>query len=155
MLQNAAVTALKEHLIPLATVITPNIPEAEVLTGLSIRSMDERKEAAVLLHSMGAKHVVIKGGHGDGDNLVDLLYDGSVFFTLDSKRLNTKNTHGTGCTFAAAMAASLANGLSVRQSFETAKEFVYLAIKHDLNIGQGHGPTNHWAYAKMRASSLQ
>ncbi|MCM3030788.1 bifunctional hydroxymethylpyrimidine kinase/phosphomethylpyrimidine kinase [Niallia sp. MER 6] len=155
LLQNAAVTALKEHLIPLATVITPNIPEAEVLTGLSIRSMDERKEAAVLLHSMGAKHVVIKGGHGDGDNLVDLLYDGSVFFTLDSKRLNTKNTHGTGCTFAAAMAASLANGLSVRQSFETAKEFVYLAIKHDLNIGQGHGPTNHWAYAKMRASSLQ
>ncbi len=155
LLQKDAVIALKEHLIPLATVITPNIPEAEVLTGLSIGTIEDRKEAAIMLHSIGAKYVVIKGGHGDGDNLVDLLYDGSDFYMIDSKRLNTKNTHGTGCTFAAAMAASLANGMSVRQSFKAAKDFVYLAIKHNLNIGKGHGPTNHWAYAEEKAAVIQ
>lgn len=152
LLQREAIAALKHQLIPLATVITPNIPEAEELTGFSIHTMEEKKEAARTLHSFGVKHVIMKGGHGEGNDLVDLLYDGNDFFTLESKRLNTKNTHGTGCTFAAAMAAALAKGMSVHKSFEIAKRFVYLAIKYDLNIGKGHGPTNHWAYAEHGTS---
>ncbi|WP_204166746.1 bifunctional hydroxymethylpyrimidine kinase/phosphomethylpyrimidine kinase [Bacillus sp. CGMCC 1.16541] len=146
LLQQQAIQSLKEHLLPLALVVTPNIPEAEVLTDMSITSLDDRMEAAKRLYHMGAKNVVIKGGHGEGENLVDLLYDGEEFLYLTSKRIDTKNTHGTGCTFAATLTAQLAKGSSVRQAVVVAKDFIQAAIADDLKLGNGHGPTNHWAY---------
>ncbi|MBB6284796.1 bifunctional hydroxymethylpyrimidine kinase/phosphomethylpyrimidine kinase [Geobacillus subterraneus] len=147
LLQEEAVAALKEALLPLAFVITPNIPEAEALTGIAIRTMDDRREAARLLHRMGARYVVIKGGHDDeGEETVDLLYNGSEFSYFKSKRIDTRHTHGTGCTFAAAVAAELAKGRHPVDAVGTAKSFVQAAISQPLGIGQGHGPTNHWAY---------
>ncbi|MFC0296721.1 bifunctional hydroxymethylpyrimidine kinase/phosphomethylpyrimidine kinase [Geobacillus jurassicus] len=147
LLQEEAAAALKEELLPLALVITPNIPEAEALTGVVIRTMDDRREAARLLHRMGARYVVVKGGHDDdGEETVDLLYNGSEFSYFKSKRIDTRHTHGTGCTFAAAIAAELAKGRQVVDAVATAKSFVQAAISHPLGIGQGHGPTNHWAY---------
>lgn len=150
LLQNEAIAALKKHLLPLATVITPNIPEAEVLTGMSIHTIDDRLEAAKILHQLGAKHVVMKGGHGSEEELVDILYDGVEFTYFKGQRMETKNTHGTGCTFAAAVTAELAKGKSVKDAVETAKQFIQAAIEDDLEIGSGHGPTNHWAYQKRQ-----
>ncbi|NHM32589.1 bifunctional hydroxymethylpyrimidine kinase/phosphomethylpyrimidine kinase [Neobacillus terrae] len=146
LLQNEAVNALKKYLLPLAAVVTPNIPEAEVLTGLDISNLEDRKQAAEAIISMGAKNVVIKGGHGEEEEAVDLLFDGKEFSYFTSTRLETKNTHGTGCTFAAAITAELAKGTSVKDAVQVAKRFIEAAIRYDLGIGNGHGPTNHWAY---------
>jgi hydroxymethylpyrimidine/phosphomethylpyrimidine kinase len=146
LLQIEAIAALKKHLLPLAMVITPNIPEAEVLADMSIHSIDDRLEAAKRLHQLGAKHVVMKGGHGREEELVDILYDGVEFTYFKGKRMETKNTHGTGCTFAAAVTAELAKGKSIKNAVETAKQFIQAAIEDDLELGSGHGPTNHWAY---------
>jgi hydroxymethylpyrimidine/phosphomethylpyrimidine kinase len=151
LLQNEAVAALKEHLLPLAMVVTPNIPEAEVITGMTIKSMEDKREAARKLVELGAKNVVLKGGHDeDKDEAIDVLYDGKEFTYFKSKRVLTKNTHGTGCTFSAALTAELAKGKSIKDALTTAKTFIQAAIEDDLEIGQGHGPTNHWAF-KRRA----
>jgi len=150
LLKEEAVSALKKHLIPLAKVITPNIPEAEVLTDMNIYSMDDRKEAAKKLYDMGAQNVVIKGGHGEDDTLIDLLFDGKEFFEWKSHRIFTKHTHGTGCTFAAAITAELAKENTVKNAVEVAKKFIQAAIEDELRIGGGHGPTNHWAYKKRQ-----
>lgn len=151
LLQQEAVSAMKKHLLPVCLVVTPNIPEAEVLTGMSIRSMDDKKEAARRIHEMGAKYVVIKGGHDENTNeSVDLLFDGTDFELFSSPRMTTRNTHGTGCTFSAAIAAQLAKGASVYEAVSVAKEFIQAAIEEPLNIGKGHGPTNHWAYNHKR-----
>jgi hydroxymethylpyrimidine/phosphomethylpyrimidine kinase len=152
LLQEEAVSALKTYLLPLAMVVTPNIPEVEALTGLTIHTMEDRKEAAKRLHELGVKYVVIKGGHDDdGEETVDVLYDGSEFFYFTSKRIDTKHTHGTGCTFAAAITAELAKGKTVQEAVQTAKSFIQAAIEHELGIGHGHGPTNHWAYRENQA----
>jgi hydroxymethylpyrimidine/phosphomethylpyrimidine kinase len=149
LLLNEAISAMKTYLLPLAKVITPNIPEAEVLTGMTIQTVEEKKEAARRLHALGVKNVVIKGGHDENEtDAVDLLFDGKEFYTFTSQRINTKNTHGTGCTFSAALTAELAKGASVYEAVLTAKDFIQAAIEEDLEIGQGHGPTNHWAYRK-------
>jgi hydroxymethylpyrimidine/phosphomethylpyrimidine kinase len=149
LLQLEAISALKKYLLPLAMVITPNIPEAEVLTGISIQTDEDKEEAAKYLYNLGVKHVVVKGGHDeDRDVSVDLLYDGNEFKTFTSKRIPTKNTHGTGCTFSAAITAELAKGLSVYEAVSKAKHFIQAAIEDQLLIGEGHGPTNHWAYRK-------
>lgn len=154
LLQSEAVLALKKNLIPLAMVITPNIPEAEVLTNKKITNLDDKKEVAKMIYDIGAKNVVIKGGHDySSDKLVDILYDGQDFFYLSSKRVDTKNTHGTGCTFSACITAELAKGNNVRTAFQIAKEFIHSAIEEDLKLGKGHGPTNHWAY-KIRKNTL-
>lgn len=150
LLQQEAVDALKTHLLPLATVITPNIPEAEVLANMPIRTVEDRMEASKRIHSLGAKHVVMKGGHDENEELVDLLFDGSDFIPFYSKRIQTKNTHGTGCTFAAAITAELAKGLSVQQAVETSVQFIQAAIQDDLQLGKGHGPTNHWAFQRRQ-----
>lgn len=151
LLQQEAIAALKEHLLPLATVVTPNIPEAEALTGMSIQTLEDRKEAAKRLLETGVQYVVIKGGHDDvEDEAIDLLYDGQGFFYFTSKKIETKNTHGTGCTFAAAIAAELAKGNSVNAAVQTAKDFIQAAIENQLGIGNGHGPTNHWAYQQKQ-----
>lgn len=149
LLQIEAISALKQYLLPLAMVVTPNIPEAEVLTGMSIKTDEDKQEAAKRLYDLGVKHVVLKGGHDeDRDVSIDLLYDGDEFKTFTSKRIQTKNTHGTGCTFSAAVTAELAKGLSVYEAISVAKQFIQAAIEDQLLIGQGHGPTNHWAFRK-------
>lgn len=146
-----AIAALKQHLLPLAKVITPNIPEAEVLTNMTIQTNDDKQEAAKKLHELGVQNIVIKGGHDeDPSQSSDLLFDGKEFYTFTSKRINTKNTHGTGCTFSAAITAELAKGASVYDAVATAKAFIQAAIEDDLKLGKGHGPTNHWAYQKMK-----
>jgi hydroxymethylpyrimidine/phosphomethylpyrimidine kinase len=151
LLQQEAVSAMKEHLLPVCLVITPNIPEAEVLTSMSINSMDDKKEVARRIHEMGAKYVIIKGGHDeDTSKSVDLLFDGTEFELFSRPRLNTRNTHGTGCTFSAVIAAQLAKGASVYEAVSVAKEFIQAAIEEPLSIGKGHGPTNHWAYNQKR-----
>ncbi|MGM7724547.1 bifunctional hydroxymethylpyrimidine kinase/phosphomethylpyrimidine kinase [Metabacillus sp. Hm71] len=155
LLQNEAVAALKQYLLPLAMVITPNIPEAEVLADMSIRTMDDRLEAAKRLYQFGAKYVVIKGGHDEGEELVDILYNGEEFTYYKGKRIATKNTHGTGCTFAAAVTAELAKGNTVEQAVQTAKNFIQAAIEDDLEIGNGHGPTNHWAYQQRQQAKIR
>ncbi|WHX41600.1 bifunctional hydroxymethylpyrimidine kinase/phosphomethylpyrimidine kinase [Mesobacillus sp. AQ2] len=155
LLQQEAVSALKKHLLPLCHIITPNIPEAEVLTGMSIRGTDEKKEAAKRIHALGAKNVVIKGGHDEETNeSIDVLFDGKEFAYFSTSRIETNNTHGTGCTFSAAITAQLAKGSSVHQAVSVAKEFIQAAIANPLMIGNGHGhgPTNHWAYNMKRES---
>ncbi|MBM7620809.1 hydroxymethylpyrimidine/phosphomethylpyrimidine kinase [Bacillus tianshenii] len=150
LLQEDAVRSMRESLIPLATVITPNIPEAEALTEIPIRSMKDRQQAARILHKLGADFVVIKGGHGNGNELIDLIYDGDRFLEMKSFRIATKNTHGTGCTFAAAITAQLAKGESVLDAIQIGKQYIHAAIEDSLQIGSGHGPTNHWAFQHRR-----
>lgn len=150
LLKRDATAAMQNDLFPLAEVITPNIPETEALTGLKIVNMRERKEAAIRLHSRGAKYVLVKGGHEEGSRAaIDLLYDGSSFTTYTTPRIQTDQTHGTGCTFAAAIAAGLAQGMAVEDAVYRAKGFIHAAIASPLGIGSGKGPTNHWAYRRV------
>ncbi|MCS0791588.1 bifunctional hydroxymethylpyrimidine kinase/phosphomethylpyrimidine kinase [Cytobacillus firmus] len=151
LLQNEAILAMKKHLIPLSLVITPNIPEAEVLTDIRIRSLEDKREAAKKLHHLGAKNVIIKGGHDEAKDIAaDLLFDGESFSEFRSSRIQTANTHGTGCTYSAAITAGLADGLTVPEAVDRAKKFIQAAIENDLGIGSGHGPTNHWAFNKRK-----
>lgn len=147
LLQNEAMEALKTKLLPLATVITPNIPEAEVISGLKIQNDEDLEIAAKRILTMGVSCVVMKGGHLEGDLATDTVFfsDGTKF-ALQSERIITKQTHGTGCTFSAALTAFLGQGRSLRDSIMEAKKFVQLAIENPLNIGHGNGPTNHFAY---------
>ncbi|MCA1058678.1 bifunctional hydroxymethylpyrimidine kinase/phosphomethylpyrimidine kinase [Rossellomorea aquimaris] len=147
LLEEKSIQTLLNRLIPVAYVITPNIPEAEALTGRQIVNVDDCRKAAVDLYEMGAKHVVIKGGHQSQSlYATDILYDGKGFYEFTSPRVSTPHTHGTGCTFSAVITAELAKGNTVYDSVQTAKEFISAAITHSLGIGSGHGPTNHWAY---------
>ncbi|WP_027417810.1 bifunctional hydroxymethylpyrimidine kinase/phosphomethylpyrimidine kinase [Aneurinibacillus terranovensis] len=150
LLLEEAIAAVRVHLLPIAEVVTPNIPEAEVLTGLTITNVEQMKEAARILHGWGAQHVVVKGGHGGGAEVTDILFDGSAFVEFTGTRIETQHTHGTGCTFAAAIAAGLAARKTVREAVEQAKAFITAAISDTLGIGSGHGPTNHWAYKRRR-----
>ncbi|MFJ5716385.1 bifunctional hydroxymethylpyrimidine kinase/phosphomethylpyrimidine kinase [Neobacillus sp. NPDC093127] len=151
LLQQEAIFSMKKNLLPLAKVVTPNIPEAEVLTGMVIRTYGDKKEAAKRLYEIGVKNIVIKGGHDENKSeSTDLLFDGAEFYTFTSKRIQTKNTHGTGCTFSSVITAELAKGSNVYQAVLTAKDFIQAAIEDELVIGQGNGPTNHWAYRKRK-----
>lgn len=143
LLQRSAKEALIKKLLPLATVVTPNIPEAEVLTDMRIRSVGEMKKAAGMIFEMGPKNVLIKGGHLD-DKATDILFDGTGTSCLESRRIDTKNTHGTGCTLSAAIASNLAKGFSVGEAVVKAKEYITEAIENSLSIGKGVGPTNHF-----------
>lgn len=145
LMEQNALDALRELIIPLSFVLTPNIPEAEAITGMRIGNVEEMKTAARTIFELGAKNVVIKGGHLDEDkDAVDVLFDGREFYYFSSERINTKNTHGTGCTFSSAIAAGLAKEKSVYASVSDAKKYVRTAIEHSLDIGKGHGPTNHF-----------
>jgi hydroxymethylpyrimidine/phosphomethylpyrimidine kinase len=143
LLRKNAVAALRSRLIPLATIATPNIPEAEALTGLSLRGADDFAEAARRIIAMGAQNVVIKGGHRQGP-AVDLYYDGRRFRALHAPRIRTKNTHGTGCTFSAAIAAYLARGEKIEAAVVLAKKYITGAIAKAFPLGSGHGPVNHF-----------
>ncbi len=144
LMRGDAVQTLVRELVPLALVITPNIPEAEVLAGMSIRTPEDIRRAALVIHQLGARYVIIKGGHGSGDAL-DLFFDGQEFYEYRAPRFDTRDTHGTGCTFSAALATMLARGLSVQEGARQAKEYITTAIRFSLRIGSGHGPTNHAA----------
>jgi hydroxymethylpyrimidine/phosphomethylpyrimidine kinase len=143
LLREDAVEALRTRLLPLASVVTPNIPEAETLTGMKISSDGEVRRAAELIVELGAKSVVVKGGHREGP-ATDLFYDGVRFQEFSAPRIDTRNTHGTGCTFASAVAAGLARGMSVPEAVALAKDYVTEAIRRSFPLGRGHGPLNHF-----------
>lgn len=144
LIREEAKKTLIEELIPLAFIVTPNIPEAEVLSRIRIATRDDMRKAAKIIHDMGARHVVVKGGHLPGD-AVDLLYDGEEFREFVSPRIATKDSHGTGCTFSAAIAAGLAFGKDAAGAVTEAKRYITAAIRHAWRLGGGHGPTNHLA----------
>jgi len=150
LLDEDALTAIRQELLPRSLVVTPNIPEAEALSGLPIASLDDRKEAARRIRKLGPSAVVIKGGHGHGPELVDLLFDGREFHEFKTARIDTRNTHGTGCTFASAIAAHLAMGIGIVDAVGSAQAYVAGAIRHGLAIGHGHGPLDHFWNAGHR-----
>ena len=143
LLQESAVAALKEYLLPLAAVVTPNIPEAEILAGTSISSLEAAREAARAIAALGPRIVVVKGGHLAGD-ATDLVFDGEGYAELRAERIDTRNTHGTGCTFSAAVAALLASGLPPGEAIGEAKRWLTAAIRLGYAIGAGHSPVNHF-----------
>jgi hydroxymethylpyrimidine/phosphomethylpyrimidine kinase len=143
LLREDAIGSLRTRLLPLATVVTPNIPEAEALTETTIVSDADVRRAAEAIVGMGARSVVVKGGHREGP-ATDLFYDGAEFREFTAPRIDTVNTHGTGCTFASAVAAGLARGMAVTDAVALAKDYVTEGIRHSFSIGQGHGPLNHF-----------
>ena len=143
LMQPDAKETLIKRLIPLAYVVTPNLPEAEVITGMKIDNLEGMEKAAREIYKMGAKNVLIKGGHLEND-ATDLLFDGEKIIALKSDRIPTKNTHGTGCTLSSAIAANLAKGKSVEEAVRISKNYITVAIEHALDIGKGVGPTNHF-----------
>jgi hydroxymethylpyrimidine/phosphomethylpyrimidine kinase len=143
LIQKNAVAALRNKLIPLATIVTPNIPEAEELTGMKLRTSADIEEAARRIIRLGAKNVIIKGGHGSGP-AVDLFYDGKKFTALNAPRIRTENTHGTGCTFSAAIAAYLAKGERLERAVALAKKYITDSIRFSFTIGAGHSPVHHF-----------
>ncbi|MEI7024887.1 bifunctional hydroxymethylpyrimidine kinase/phosphomethylpyrimidine kinase [Paenibacillus sp. y28] len=146
LLAEEAKDAMRTELLPLAAVVTPNVPEAEVLTGRRITSLEDMKQAARrIVDEYGARAAIVKGGHL-GEDATDVLYDGKELYYFSSPRFQTRHTHGTGCTYSAALTAFIAKGLPLYAAAETAKQFITAAIRNELGIGGGHGPTNHWAY---------
>jgi hydroxymethylpyrimidine/phosphomethylpyrimidine kinase len=143
LIDDDAVTVLKKNLLPLATVVTPNLPEAEVLTGILPVSDHRRRNAAMVLRLLGCPAALFKGGHGEGPVVRDVLWADGVFTTLDAPRQDTQHTHGTGCTMATAIACGLAQGRSLLESVQRAHAYVQSAIRTAPGLGQGHGPLNH------------
>jgi len=139
--------SLRKHLVPRATVVTPNLFEAVQLSGIKIETLEDMKEAAARIHDLGAQYVLVKGGaklpHAKA---VDILYDGNTFDVLESERIETTYTHGAGCTYSAAITAELAKGKSVKDAVQTAKSFITAAIRHSFPLNQYVGPTLHMAH---------
>ena len=144
LLKEEAIDILKTALIPLATVITPNVYEAELLAEQDIRNIDDAKNAAKTIAELGCHAVLVKGGHLIGDNATDVLYCNGEWSFFEAERIETENTHGTGCTYSAAIATHLAHGKDLVDAISAAKAYITGAIQHALDIGQGHGPTNHF-----------
>jgi len=142
LLHSDAIASLYRYLLPLATVVTPNIPEAEVLLGRTLATLDDRRQAARDLVALGPRVAVVKGGHSVDAQAVDIYWDGSDMVELAGRRIDTKNTHGSGCVFSAAIAAGLAKGQEPLEAVRAAKVFINSAIEHSLELGQGHGPVN-------------
>lgn len=143
LLVESAVAALRDRLLPLASVVTPNIPEAEILSGIVIDSDSAAREAARAIAEFGPRYVIVKGGHRAGD-ATDLVFDGSDFTELRAERIDTPNTHGTGCSYSAAIAALLARGLLPLDAIAIAKNWLTEAIRTSYSIGGGHSPVNHF-----------
>lgn len=147
LLQDDAIDMMIERLLPLADIITPNIPEAEILSGMKIENQKDVDEACRIIKNNGAKNVIIKGGHFENSQeSVDTLYDGQNHYEIVSPRIVTKNTHGTGCTYSSAIASYLAQGFSMLDACKYAKQYITSAIIYgaDLNLGKGSGPVNHF-----------
>jgi hydroxymethylpyrimidine/phosphomethylpyrimidine kinase len=154
LLHQDAVASLRGKLLPLALIVTPNIPEAEVLAEMTIDSEQAMREAASRIHAEGASIVVIKGGHSEGAPS-DLVFDGAEFTLLPGERIDTRNTHGTGCTFSAAITANLALGLEPLAAIERAKTYITEALRNSYPIGEGHSPVNHFhaLWPNLRAAT--
>ncbi|MCH8921203.1 MAG: bifunctional hydroxymethylpyrimidine kinase/phosphomethylpyrimidine kinase [Chloroflexi bacterium] len=144
LLRDDAVTVLRDLLLPLAAVVTPNLPEAEVLAGFAIDSDEDVRRAAKEIVGLGARAVVVKGGHREAAEAVDVLYDGTTFRDYSAPRIDTTSTHGTGCTFASAIAAYLARGEPLAEAVGRAKEYLTEALRRAYPIGGGHGPVHHF-----------
>jgi hydroxymethylpyrimidine/phosphomethylpyrimidine kinase len=145
----SAVGAFRDCLLPQAALVTPNVPEAEALTGLTIRDMADMRRAASRIHELGARAVLIKGGHMQGD-ATDVLFDGVEWREFPAQRLDTRHTHGSGCTYSAAIAAGLACGLTLGEAVARAKAFIHEAIRTSPGLGRGCGPLNHHAETAVR-----
>jgi hydroxymethylpyrimidine/phosphomethylpyrimidine kinase len=143
LLLTEAETALRDRLLPMAAVLTPNLPEAEVLVGFPVRTEADMKRAAGKLVSLGARAVLMKGGHLEGDRVVDLLFHGGTVDRFEDARIQSRSTHGTGCTLASAIAAGLAQKMSLRDAVARARAYVREAIATAPGFGHGHGPLNH------------
>lgn len=156
LLRPEAVEALREKLIPVAKVVTPNIPEAEILAGMSIKSLEDMERAAEAVSRLGPECVIVKGGHAaSADPVVDVVYVQGRVYHFSKPRIRKTTTHGTGCTFSAAIAAELAKGVELLEAVKKAEEFVHLAIEFGLEIGRGYGPVNPMAYLYREASRYQ
>lgn len=143
LIQNGAIKAIIEELFSIANVITPNLPEAEVLSGIKILNLDDMKIAAKEISSFTNGAVLVKGGHLNNNNTKDVLYDGAKFEIFDGKRVETKNTHGTGCTLSSAIACGLAANLTLSNAIKNAKNFIYNALNSKIKIGHGNGAIDH------------
>ena len=144
LLEDEAISAMLSELLPKAHVVTPNIPEAEVLAAVHIKTVADMRRAARAIRSLGPRLVVVKGGHLDGPESVDIVCGPEGEFELRRPRIDTRNTHGTGCTFSSAIAANLAQGLAEREAVERAREYLDGAIRNAPAIGRGHGPLEHF-----------
>jgi hydroxymethylpyrimidine kinase/phosphomethylpyrimidine kinase len=144
LLDDAGKEALVEELFPLVYLLTPNIPEAQILAGQEIRTVNDMKKAAQKLQRMGPKYVLVKGGHLELSP-VDVLHDGSRHYEFSTQRVRTRHDHGTGCTLASAITTLIARDLPLMECIDQAKRYLYRALRFSLNIGQGTGPTNHYA----------
>ena len=144
LMEPSAVETLIREVAPLSDLLTPNIPEAEKLTGLEIKTQDDMEQAARIIHAMGCRAVVVKGGHYMGEQAIDILFDGREFHRYPAVRVDTKHTHGTGCTFSSAIAANLALGHAPSQAVGQAKEYINAAIANAPGLGKGSGPTHHF-----------
>jgi hydroxymethylpyrimidine/phosphomethylpyrimidine kinase len=148
LIERDAVDAIRTALIPIAALVTPNADEAAVLTGFHVNDLAAMKRAAEAIAGMGARAVLLKGGHVTGDDsttVVDLLYDGSGFTEYRHHRIDTTSTHGTGCTLSAAICAEMAKGTALRNAVQLATDFVHEAMRTAPRLGRGHGPLNHFA----------
>lgn len=155
LLQPDAVEALVTCLLPLATIVTPNIPEAEEISGMKITSLKGMEEAARIIHGLGPNYVLLKGGHrADTEDATDILFDGAEFHHLTGQRIATNNTHGTGCTLSAAIAANLAKGRTACEAVTCAKEYITTAIEKSFAIGRGVGPVHHFYDLYQKAGLL-
>ncbi|NKE71198.1 bifunctional hydroxymethylpyrimidine kinase/phosphomethylpyrimidine kinase [Candidatus Manganitrophus noduliformans] len=150
LLKPEAIAMMKSELFPLAALVTPNIHEAELLTGNKIRTAAEAEEAARKIHLLGCRAVLVKGGHLLEERGCDLLFDGNEITCFRSDFIESQNTHGTGCTYSAAIAAQIASGKTLKQAVQEAKTYVTEAIRHGLSIGHGHGPTDHFYFLPSR-----
>lgn len=144
LLDDDALGAMKAELLKRAFVVTPNVPEAEVLSGVTIRTEEDRRDAARRLHGLGPTHVIVKGGHFPSDDIVDVLYDGERFHEFRGERVQGRHTHGTGCTFAAAITSHLALGRTLVEAIPLAQQYIAGAIRRGPSLGRGHGPMDHF-----------
>ncbi|MDO4178283.1 MAG: bifunctional hydroxymethylpyrimidine kinase/phosphomethylpyrimidine kinase [Phascolarctobacterium sp.] len=154
LLQPEACATLIAELLPLASLVTPNLPEAEAITGMKVEDKASMLEAAKKILAMGPKAVLVKGGHLT-DTADDLLYDGEKEIWFTSERVATKNTHGTGCTLSSSLAANLAKGMSLEEAVKASKAYVTLAIEHGIELGSGCGPTHHFVDLWRKAGMLE
>jgi hydroxymethylpyrimidine/phosphomethylpyrimidine kinase len=153
LLSRDAKDTLVKELFPLATLITPNLPEAEEILGIKIETLDDMKEAALKLKELGPKAVLVKGGHLEGE-ATDLLFDGKDFVVFQQERINTTHTHGTGCTLSSTIAANLAKNMDIEEAVRSGKKYITCAIKHGFELGKGVGPTNHFYELYKKAGMI-
>jgi hydroxymethylpyrimidine/phosphomethylpyrimidine kinase len=149
----SGVRAFRNCLLPHAALVTPNVPEAEALTGLTIRDLQDMRRAASRIHELGARAVLIKGGHMEGD-ATDVLFDGAEWREFPALRLETRHTHGSGCTYSAAITAGLACGLKLGEAVARAKAFIHEAIRTSPGLGRGCGPLNHHAKVRLYSEAI-